>query len=115
GAWLELVLGHSRTGVHAHDLARDAERLERALDDLHVALDLVSHPLPARGYRVEERDRRKLPVDLRDIVFGLRDNVDGRLLCRFLALAVARGNRSLDRLFLRLFDMPERSLLNRWV
>src|SRR5207248_6317454 len=64
---LDLELREGRPRVDPHDLALDAERLQGALDDLDVALDLVGHPLTTRGDGVEECDGGQLPFDLRDV------------------------------------------------
>ena len=115
---LDLELRDRGSRVDADDLALDPERLERALDDPDVALDLVRHPLAARGHRIEQRDRGQLPLDLGQVILRLGDDphhrlgTTGRLLIgRLLATRLRAG--LLHDLILGLVDLPQALLARR--
>jgi hypothetical protein len=110
---LDLVLRDRGPRVDADDLRGDVEARQRVLDHPDVAPDLVRHPLfPGRG-RVEEVQRRQLPVDLGLVVLGLGDDAHHGATLVGLGLGLGFGDsrrRLLGELFAVEVDEEHRLL-----
>src|SRR5438094_813046 len=77
--------------IDAPDFCGNAERCQRCLDHLDVALDLLAHALAARGDGIQQSDRRELPFDLRQVVLGLGDHSKRGRLLRLVRDGVTRA------------------------